>query len=260
MRAGYRYLTGLAGKIDREQARAYLRPAVSAFPAASAVLAYIDAVDPRISSDAALKADAMRTLKQAADAGEPVAQALLGQLYERKRDGLILEVASAKALYVTAAPKFALAATYLARRHLRARRRQDAVTLLTSAVGAGETYAMADLASVYTRELPRVSRLVKAKQLLRSAAERGDPRGAYQLGVLYYRDGLRGVLGAHNRAFRLFGRAASTGYPPAKAATGLCFQNGIGVARDPGRARYWFVRSAPYVARVSFILGLQYQS
>lgn len=257
IRAGYRYLTGLAGGIDREKARACLRPVANASPAVPALLAYIDAVDRKIQSDSTLKADAMQTLKRAADAGEPVAQTLLGRLYERKGGGTMLQVAAARELYVAAAPRFALAATYLARMHMGARQREDAIALLEPAAAVGETYGMVDLAFLHIRDRREMTRVVKAKRLLRSAAELGDPRASYQLAVQYYRDGLKGVLGAHGRAFRLFGLAASTGYPPAEAAVGLCFLNGIAVPKDSQRAEYWCGRSRACVARVSATLGLQ---
>jgi hypothetical protein len=58
----------------------------------------------------------------------------------------------------------------------------------------------------------------------------------------------------------LFGRAADAGYPPGKAAIGLCFQNGIGVLRDPVRADSWLRRSRAYVALASATLGLSSES
>jgi TPR repeat protein len=246
-RAGYRHLTGIAARIHLEQARAHFRAAANGSPAVPAHLAYIDAVDRKVHSSASLKVEALRTLKGTADAGEPIAQTLLAPLYERGGDST-LEMAPARVLYEAAAPKCVLPATYLARIHLRARRDEDAIAVLASAVAAGETYGRAHLASIYSRERPKVTRPVKAKKLLRSAPERGIPKAAYELGVQYYRDGLRGVLRAPDRALRLFGRAAGTGYPPAKAAVAPCYRNGIGGVPDRSMAQYWRARSTPQIA------------
>ena len=51
MRMGCRYVTGLAGRIDLEQARGDIRPASSAAPAAASLISYIDAVDRKVNKD-----------------------------------------------------------------------------------------------------------------------------------------------------------------------------------------------------------------
>jgi TPR repeat protein len=227
IRAGYRYLTGSAGRIDVGQARRYFQSACSRSLTAAAWLGWVDAHFRR---DKTLARQGVARLQQAASAGDPVGQTLLGRVVERGWAGVRADQDAAKALYTAAAPRFALAKTYLAQ-ILRSQDPKAAISLFQDAAAAGEVTAMNDLADLYLRKATEPKRFWEAKRLLRSAADRRDPVALFRLGGL--------SQDAPRRAFHYIHRSAQLGYHPALAATGLAYARGVGIPRNPKAARFW---------------------
>ena len=73
-----------------------------------------------------------------------------------------------------------------------------------------------------------------AMELLKKAAERGEPFSENLLGLMFYNGA--GVDRSPERALDWFGKAASHGYAPAVNNLGFMYENGIGVAKDPEKA------------------------
>ncbi|ACK49966.1 Sel1 domain protein repeat-containing protein [Methylocella silvestris BL2] len=99
----------------------------------------------------------------------------------------------------------------------------------------------------------------EARQIWRDLAERGDPRGAFGLGLLND----LGVGGAQNAAetLRLFLRAANAQFAPAQFNVAVMYDSGIGVARDPAAAAAWYARAAAHeYGRAQYNLAQLYQN
>jgi len=93
-----------------------------------------------------------------------------------------------------------------------------------------------------------------ARDLFADAADRGDPVGAYGMGVLLFQG--QGVARDPEGSTEWFRRAAEQGYPPAQFNLGNAYLHGRGVAEDPGSAERWWREAARsgYV-RAQFNLG-----
>jgi localization factor PodJL len=77
---------------------------------------------------------------------------------------------------------------------------------------------------------------------LRTAAAKGDPAAAFEIGVRYA-DG-RGVPQNLSAAAEWFGRAADQGLAPAQFRLGGLYEKGMGVAKNPDTARRLYVAAA----------------
>jgi uncharacterized protein len=77
----------------------------------------------------------------------------------------------------------------------------------------------------------------KAARLFRSAAEKGDPRAQYNLGILYIKGD--GVAQDFVEAASWFRRAADQGFSRAQFALGDIYAKGLGVKRDMVVAYKW---------------------
>ena len=76
----------------------------------------------------------------------------------------------------------------------------------------------------------------------RAAAEKGDPKAQYYLGLRYE----KGITGTpdHRTAARWYGEAAANGHREAGFRLGLFYQHGLGVGRDLQRAADWYRAAA----------------
>ncbi len=70
------------------------------------------------------------------------------------------------------------------------------------------------------------------------AAEQGEPRAQYNLGVCY-KFGV-GVPKDYNEAVKWYRLAAQQGHPQAQCNLGVCYANGEGVVKDLEEAYFWF--------------------
>ena len=247
LRLGYKYLTGLAGTMDTKKAAQHFAIAAGQnVPAASAWLGYTYVVAPELGH---APQEGVALLQQAANAGDPVGQTLLGHLYQTGR-GLPQNLASAKALFVSVGSRFALAQTYLGELLLAsgdANDRIQASFLFQRAAGVGETKGMLHFANI---QLQAGGALTGAAQGLAQAESRNDPVALYERGTLY-RSGL-GVEKSAKMAVYLYQRSANVGYAPAQAALGMCYATGTGVGKDLNQAVKWLTMAAPrdqYAAR-----------
>ncbi len=77
---------------------------------------------------------------------------------------------------------------------------------------------------------------------LRIAAQKGDPRAMYLVGI-HYMTG-KDVAKDAARAAAWFRKAAEKGLVPAQYRLGLLYERGIGVAKDLLQARHWYERAA----------------
>lgn len=252
-RVGYRYFVGGAGQVPNwERARYYFRAAAPTSPAASAWLAFTNLIDRNLRSTPAFRKENLQRLTELADVGDPVGQTLLGMVYERGRGGTTADPVAAKALYQAAFPQFALAGTRLGEMLLREGDPNAAIALFKEAANAGETAAMSDLADLLGRRLRPPKPVMEVKRLLRRAAQRGNARATYRLGVLYLRAGAKG----RSRGIKLLERSAKIGYQRAQAALGICYQRGMGVARNDLKAQYWLALGSKHISRAAAALGV----
>ena len=81
-----------------------------------------------------------------------------------------------------------------------------------------------------------------AVKWFRLAADQGDAKALYNLGVAYYRG--RGVAADLEKTFDLHRFAAEQGYPAAQYSLGDLYSQGEGVPQDRAKAYQWFVLAA----------------
>jgi TPR repeat protein len=239
MRMGFAYYAGFAGRVDMERARSYFVVAAKASPAAAAWVGYVDAASKQVPGGVLRRRAAFLRFLDAATAGDPVAQTLLGRVYERGLAGYRQNVAKAKALYALAAPRFALAKTDLGRQYVNSGSLDQALPLFKAAVAAGETTAMISLASLYARQGRRKKyKTAETTRLLRNACERNDRVAMYLLGS-QYQNGTHGFPKSTKQGVELLHKSAAMGYKPAQKALGTAYLNGAGVIADKDKARFW---------------------
>jgi TPR repeat protein len=238
VRVGFRYYTGMAGRVDIGRARSYFMVVSRKSLAASAWLGYLEVATRKTPGLVARRSTTFQGLVSAAIAGDPVGQTLLGRVYERGLAGYRPRPKNAKVLYAAAAPNFALAKTYLGRLLVKDGAYQEAIALFEDAVAAGETTAMIALADLYSRRKRSPMKVAEVKRLLRMAGERRDRVALYLLGV-QYQQGTRGFKADPQRALKLLHQSATKGYKPAQTALASAYANGAGGAAAAGLARFW---------------------
>lgn len=249
LRLGYKYLSGLAGTMDRKQAAQHFAAAAAQnVSAASAWLGYTYVMAPELGHSAR---EGVALIQQAANAGDPVGQTLLGHLYQNGR-GLAQDLISARSLYLAAGQKFALAWRYLAEISLATPDQNVpgsdvhyvyAQLLLRNAATKADTTSMVLLADIYASGRGVPKDLTQSVGWVRRAAQRGDPIAMYRLGG-FYRDGWV-VSKSQRMAAFLFRRSANAGYAPAQAALGVCYLRGTGVGKDTAHAIQWLKEAEP---------------
>ncbi len=84
--------------------------------------------------------------------------------------------------------------------------------------------------------------LGKAAELFQKAADQGDLKAQYNLGVCYASG--EGVPKDLGKAAELFQKAADQGYPKAQYELGMSYRNGEGVPKDLGKAAELFKKAA----------------
>jgi len=93
-------------------------------------------------------------------------------------------------------------------------------------------------------QIPPTERLPEAigGPLLRSAALKGDPSAAYEVGVRFAEG--KGVASNLEEAAKWYGRAATAGIVPAIFRLGTLYEKGLGVKKDVDLARRYYVQAA----------------
>jgi len=98
----------------------------------------------------------------------------------------------------------------------------------------------------------------QAAEWFRKAAEQGDVKGQYNLG-LFYSDG-KGVGQDYAQAAQWFRKAADQGLAQAQNNLGFLYQQGQGVPKDPAQAAQWFRKAADQgYTQAQKNLGLAYR-
>lgn len=98
---------------------------------------------------------------------------------------------------------------------------------------------------------------VKAVELWRPLAEKGDATAQYRLGTMYAEG--KGVAPDDKEAFKWFQRAGEKGNAAAQYNVGASYAGGIGVGKDDAEAAKWFRRAAEQgVPFAQLNLGLLY--
>src|SRR5262249_34940441 len=75
-----------------------------------------------------------------------------------------------------------------------------------------------------------------------AAAATGDPNAAYEVGVRLSE--MTGVTGGNEQAVAWLERAANAGLAPAQLTLGSIYEKGVGVPKDPQRARALYLAAA----------------
>ncbi len=102
-------------------------------------------------------------------------------------------------------------------------------------------------------------RFVDALRIWRPRAERGDPRAAFGLGLLY--DIGQGVGEDAAVAFNWYRRAAEAGNMLAEFNVAVMLDSGTGTTRNPSEAALWYGRAAALgYARAEYNLAQLYQT
>lgn len=98
----------------------------------------------------------------------------------------------------------------------------------------------------------------KAAQLYKQAADQGDPDAQNNLGFLYNK-GL-GVQQNNQTAYQLFTSSSNGGNIDATSNLGWMYEKGVGVARDYNKAVHLYARAAAHgVSAAKYNLGYMYQ-
>jgi localization factor PodJL len=93
-------------------------------------------------------------------------------------------------------------------------------------------------------QVPPTERLPDAigGPVLRTAALKGDPAAAYEIGVRYAEG--KGVASNFDEAAKWYERAAQAGVVPAIFRLGTLYEKGLSVKKDPDIARHYYVHAA----------------
>ncbi|MCB2088355.1 MAG: sel1 repeat family protein, partial [Sphingomonadaceae bacterium] len=175
------------------------------------------------------KAKARHWFEQSAAQDHPLGQTALAYFLHREEDGQMDRVL---ALYETAAAKgFAKAQSQLGYAlwygTLGAKDKERAISLFEQASASGHVFATYALAQ-YAPD-----KAVLAENRLRGIAARGNAEGDNWLCELYYVKRKVGTVANHCEA------AALAGYPAARAIWAGILARGEGVERDEKQAQYW---------------------
>ena len=91
--------------------------------------------------------------------------------------------------------------------------------------------------------------------LSRFSHKTGDAQRESDLGVAYFRQK------NYSDAAKCFAKAAEQGHPKAQCNLGICYMDGLGVAKDEAEAVKWFSKAAEQcVAHAEYCLGVAYFS
>jgi hypothetical protein len=245
LRLGYRFLTGANCVMDARRASLHFAAAEaqSRWTSASAWLGFTYATAPALGK----AAEGTMMLEDMVRRGDMVAKTLLGRLYQTGT-GVPKSPENARQLFLEAAPRFALAQTYLAEVYLNAPSPSPADYsiahgLLVKAAAAGEPRSMVHLAFFHMQGFGGQKDFTRAAYWLNRAMERGDGIAIYQRGI-FYGKGWGGPR-SDKMAAALFRRSADLGYAPAQTALGMCYATGKGVDMDTNQALKWFGMAAP---------------
>jgi hypothetical protein len=140
----------------------------------------------------------------------------------------------------------------------RARALRSARLSYDDATKRGYVSALNDLAVLYENGDGVDANGAQAIELLKRAAQQGDPLAMYNL-ALHYKDGTNDVKRDVAQAAEWFAKSAESGSVSAMVELGEALINGRGQAQNPRRGLEWLQRAADAGSvRAKFLLGMTY--
>ena len=140
----------------------------------------------------------------------------------------------------------------------RARALRSARLSYDDATKRGYVSALNDLAVLYENGDGVDANGAQAIELLKRAAQQGDPLAMYNL-ALHYKDGTNDVKRDVAQAAEWFAKSAESGSVSAMVELGDALINGRGQAQNPRRGLEWLQRAADAGSvRAKFLLGMTY--
>ncbi len=192
---------------------------------------------------------ALEYLRQAAESGDSMAEARLGEAYLHQRYGLNDPELGSAYIQSAAEKGEPRAMTNLGILYLNGEMvKQDynqAFEWFSKAAASGDMKAPRYLGLIYENGWGKNVDYVKAAENYSRAADQGDITGQYQLGKLY-ESGL-GVTQDYKKAIALYNQSAARGdivCLPAILALGNVYEQGIGVERNISQALIWYSKAA----------------
>ena len=181
-----------------------------------------------------------------AEAGDPVAQFSLGNMYQ---SGLGIGQDSNEAMkwfHRAADQGVALAQSTLGYMYANgagiAKDEAEAVKWYRKAAERGEVYAQSGLGWMYANGLGIAKDETEAVRWYRKAAEQGEAYAQSGLGWMYA-NGL-GIAKDEVEAVKWFRKAADQGVALAQSGLGYMYANGLGIAKDYAEALKWYRKAA----------------
>lgn len=188
-------------------------------------------------------------LRQAAEQGNPLGQALLGMLYDRG-ESVEEDPVQAERWYRKAVERDPLE-NPMDVPGLPPVTRQTSWEILRHAQKVLATKILE------TTGVNNSNQIEEAKKLLESAAETNDPQAQFNLGLLYCDSSLSET--DYSQAKKWFQEAASSNYPPAWVNLGWMYENGYGVEKDVKKAEENYINAVNSGdALAQYRLGLLY--
>ena len=133
----------------------------------------------------------------------------------------------------------------------------EAAKWLLKAAEQGQVKGQYAMGVFYYKGLGVTQSDVEAAKWFLKAAEQGQVEGQFALGAYYYK-GL-GVTQSYTEAVKWYRKAAEQGYAAAQAALGTCYYEGLGVTQSYAEAVKWYRKAAEQgQADAQYALGLCY--
>ena len=183
-----------------------------------------------------------------AEAGDPAAQTLIGELYNTGR-GVSRDRDAAQEWFRLAAERgdpeaqFAYASNLMRGLRRGEPRPREAREYMERAAKAGHARAQFNLAQIIVDDRPSFAGFRQAKPFYEAAAEQGLPDAQYALATMLA-EGNGTVVPDLNEARMWLERAAANGFDTAQLELGIWMVNGKGGAKDVEGGRAWLERAA----------------
>jgi uncharacterized protein len=187
---------------------------------------------------------AARLLQLAAERGHAEAQYILGNAYS-VGEMVPVDYAEAARWWFSAAEQG----------HEKALDNLGNLSYWAKAAAGGDPDALFWLGNAYIMSTPPDYR--KAVSSWKAAAEKGQVRASYNLGLAYFNG--YGVERNYSESYRFWKTAAEAGHAEAQAGLAELYYQGIGVQKNPSEYLRWITRSAEAgSARSQYNLGMSY--
>lgn len=189
---------------------------------------------------------AFETIQEAANMGQRVAQAMLGEAY-RRGYAVVDDAALAVVWYRRAADqgyplaKYQLGLAYQEGRGV-VRDYKKAARWYAEVAALGDREAMNNLGAIYSRGQIGKADPERAAKLYRQASDLGNPQASYNLAIAYAKG--NGVPRDLVESARLYLLSAEGGFVQAQLEVADNYENGRGVRKDEAQALRWYRKAA----------------